>query len=109
VVHQVTHEERQTILRQPVPQAQRQQQILGLDESVGPLSPLAHDQLARVGRDLHVVGLLAAQFERQPRPRELPVAHDALRGDLQHRGGFLDRQPAEEPQLDDPVEASGRT
>ena len=37
----------------------------------------------------------------QPALRELPVAHDRLRGYFEHSGGLLDRQTGKESELDD--------
>ena len=39
------------------------------------------------------------QLAVQPGPRQRPVTFHRDRGDVQHRGGFVHRQPAEEPQL----------
>ena len=43
---------------------------------------------------------LARQLSRQPRARQFPVAHHALRRNLQHFAGLLDSESPEEPQLD---------
>ena len=41
----------------------------------------------------------ALQFIEEPGPGKFPVAHDALRRDLQNIGGLLDTQAAEKTQL----------
>jgi hypothetical protein len=43
----------------------------------------------------------ASEFDEKPSPGHLPVAHDALRRDLQHFRRFLDAQSSEESELDD--------
>ena len=43
----------------------------------------------------------ATELAHEPSLGELPIAHHALRRDLQHLGGLLHAQAAEEAQLDD--------
>jgi tetratricopeptide (TPR) repeat protein len=50
--------------------------------------------------DLKRSGQLGPQFTREPGSGQPPVAHDALRGDVEDLGCFVDGQSSEEAQLD---------
>ena len=43
-----------------------------------------------------------AQLPQKPSPRESPVPHDGIWGNLQYRGSLFDAETAEESKLNDP-------
>src|SRR5262245_25493401 len=59
------------------------------------------DHLRQGGGGQDRGGSGSGEFAVQPRAGHGPVAFDGHRRDAQQGGGFLDRQAAEEPQLDD--------